>query len=277
MHKILETENGQLSYFLYGKGEPVVLLHGFGEDSRIWQKQIQFLQNRFQLIVPDLRGSGLSTLPQHSLSVESMAQDLQMILKTENIQQCILLGHSMGGYITLVFAEKYPHMLTAFGLIHSTAYADSDEKKAARKKSIAFINEHSAFEFIQTTIPNLFSAAFNKQQKQQVLQLTEQGRQFSKAALTAYYDAMIARPDRTEVLKNSSVPVLFFIGEEDKAVNPGDMLKQSSLPAVSQVLFVNGIAHMGMLEATGELNTCIDEFVTTVQQLNTEQMDKQLI
>lgn len=277
MHKILETENGQLSYFLYGKGEPVVLLHGFGEDSRIWQKQIQFLQNRFQLIVPDLRGSGLSTLPQHPLSVESMAQDLQLILKTENIQQCILLGHSMGGYVTLAFAEKYSHMLTAFGLIHSTAYADSEEKKAARKKSIAFINEHSAFEFIQTTIPNLFSAAFNKQQKQQVLQLTEQGRQFSKAALTAYYEAMIARPDRTEILRNSTVPVLFFIGEEDKAVNPGDMLKQSSLPAVSQVPLVNGIAHMGMLEATGELNTCIDEFVTTVQQLNTEQMDKQLI
>ncbi|MBY0477835.1 MAG: alpha/beta hydrolase [Chitinophagaceae bacterium] len=274
MQKTLSTVSGQLSYFLYGKGEPVVLIHGFGEDSRIWKQQIQFLQNRFQLIIPDLRGSGASTLPEKQLTIESMADDLYAILRAENIQPCILLGHSMGGYITLAFAEKYPEMLAAFGLIHSTAYADSDEKKAARKKSIAFINEHSAFEFIQTTIPNLFSAAFNKQQKHQVLQLTEQGRQFSKEALTAYYEAMIARPDRTEVLKNSTVPVLFFIGEEDKAVNPGDMLKQSSLPAVSQVLFVNGIAHMGMLEATGELNTCIDEFVTTVQQLHTVEMHK---
>ena len=95
----------------------------------------------------------------------------------------------------------------------------------------------------------------------------EQGKQFSKEALIAYYKAMINRPDRTQVLIKATMPVLFFIGEEDKAVNPQDAIEQSSLPVVCKVKLVKGIAHMGMLEATDELNECIDEFIKTVQQL----------
>lgn len=267
MQKTLKTGNSNLSYKLQGTGEPVVLIHGFGEDSRIWDQQVTFLESNHQLIIPDLRGSGGSTLNEIPLSIESMADDIKLILDEEKISSCIMFGHSMGGYITLAFAENYPHYLKAFGLIHSSAYADSDEKKEARRKSIAFINRHGAFEFMQSAIPNLFADNFNQQQKNKVDELIEQSRQFSNEAVIGYYEAMIVRPDRTIVLYNTPVPVLFFIGEEDQAVNPKDAIKQSALPAVCKVKIVSGIAHMGMWEATGELNKCMSEFINTVQQL----------
>lgn len=267
--KRLEADH-TLSYFISGKGnQPIILIHGFGEDSRIWKHQIDFLQNAFRFYIPDLPGTGESKIGTNELSVESMAEVIKQMIDEEKIDQCIMLGHSMGGYVTLAFAELYSERLSAFGLIHSTAYADNEEKKAARQKSISFIKEHSAAEFMQTTIPNLFSKSFNTEHKDQVEELIEQGNQFTAEALIAYYTAMINRPDRSHILQKTTVPVLFFIGEEDKAVSPADALAQTALPTVCMAKLVPGIAHMGMLEATKELNTTIREFCTTVNDLTT--------
>jgi len=256
-----------VSYTCIGKGNPVVLIHGFGEDHRIWQKQLPVLQNNHKVLLPDLPGTGASTLNSETLSTDSMAQAIKLMLDEEEIERCIMLGHSMGGYVTLAFAEKYPERLQGFGLIHSTAYADSEEKKEARKKSIAFIQEHGAFEFVKATIPNLFAATFNRTHSQEVQLLIEQGKQFAAETLIAYYTAMINRPDRTSVLKQTNVPVLLFIGDEDKAVNPADALAQASLPNVCMVKLIAGIAHMGMLEAPALLNETLTAFIGTINSL----------
>lgn len=256
-----------ISYTCIGQGMPVVLIHGFGEDHRIWQKQLAVLQQNHRIFLPDLPGTGASSLNSETVSIESMAEAIKVMLDEEEISSCIMLGHSMGGYITLAFAEKYPERLQAFGLIHSTAYADSEEKKEARKKSIAFIQENGAYAFMKTTIPTLFSATFHETNNELVQQLTEQSKQFAPATLTAYYNAMMNRPDRTAVLKQTKVPVLLFIGEEDKAVNPADALAQASLPAVCMVKLIPGIAHMGMLEASTVLNETITAFIATTHLL----------
>ncbi len=262
--QMLEADH-TLSYFITGKGDTaIVLIHGFGEDSRIWKHQIDFLANDFRLCITDLPGTGESVMNNSEVSMESMATSIKQMLDKEQIRQCIMLGHSMGGYVTLAFAENYPERLLGFGLIHSTAYADSDEKKEARQKSIGFIRQHGAAEFMKTTIPNLFSKRFNEEQKTVVDELIQQGNQFTAEALIAYYTAMINRPNRSHILQKATVPVLFFIGEEDKAVNPADAVEQSALPAMCMVKLIPGIAHMGMLEATDELNRTIGEFCTTV-------------
>ena len=117
-----------------------MLVHGFGEDSRVWENQEAVLQQHFKLIIPDLPGSGKSALTE-DVSMEGMARVLKEILDDLAIGSCIMIGHSMGGYITLAFAEKYPASLIAFGLFHSSAYADNEEKKTARRRGIEFIRE----------------------------------------------------------------------------------------------------------------------------------------
>ncbi len=256
-----------LRYTITGTGNPVLLVHGFAEDSTIWNRQKEFLQTNHQLLIPDLRGTGHSSAMEMPASIEQMADDLKFILDKEAITSCTIIGHSMGGYITLAFAEKYPSLLNGFALIHSTAYADSEEKKTARTKSIDFIKQNTAYEFIKTTIPNLFADAFKQNHPLQVAELIEDGKQFSKEVLIAYTKAMIERPDRTTALKETKIPVFYFIGAEDKAVNPADALQQTALPAICKVHVEQAIAHMGMWEATETLNKTLEEFLLLVQQI----------
>jgi pimeloyl-ACP methyl ester carboxylesterase len=262
MQKQLLLGNRILQYSSSGQGPSVVLVHGFGEDSRIWLRQKEILEQQYHVLLPDLPGSGNAALPGDTvLTMESMASDLKALLDAEQIRECVMLGHSMGGYITLAFAELYPSCLKGFGLVHSTALPDSEEKKEARRKSIQFIQHNGAGEFIKATLPNLFSLQFREKEPDQVAQLIEWGQWFTSEALIAYYEAMMARPDRTHVLKNAAVPVLHFIGGLDQAVTPKDALEQAALPAVCQVHFIPTIAHMGMWEAPDELNQQLLNFL----------------
>lgn len=133
MDKEIKIAGRKIFYRLIGDGPPVMFVHGFGEMGDVWRQQLDILKTKFRLIVPDLPGSGGSQMVS-DMSVEGMADVLETILGHESISNCVIIGHSMGGYVTLAFAEKYPENLLAFGLFHSTAFPDSEEKnlRAAR-------------------------------------------------------------------------------------------------------------------------------------------------
>jgi pimeloyl-ACP methyl ester carboxylesterase len=281
MQKTFKYQTANISYTLYGKGKPVVLLHGFGEDSNIWNEQILFLQEYCLLIVPDLPGSGKSSLisqkpgvrslesntPDFSLqasdyiSIDDYAGCIHALLQHENISSCIMLGHSMGGYITLAFAEKFSSLLTGFGLIHSTAYADNEEKKKNREKGIALIEQYGPHPFLKNTIPNLFGAKFKASHPEKINQLIDEAVGFSKEALQQYYRAMWLRPDRTHVLLSNRLPILFVIGPEDVAAPLKEVIKQVTLPNISYIHVLPDTGHMGMWEATELLNQQVLAFI----------------
>ncbi len=238
-----------------------MLVHGFAEDSNVWKYQLDFLKDKYQLIVPDLPGSGLSPVNSQLSTIDNYAEGLKAIPDHEGIARCTMLGHSMGGYITLAFAEKYPEALDAFGLIHSSAYADNAEKIATRKKAIEFIHANGAFAFLKTSIPGLFSEDWTKSHQPAIDGLIEAGKDFTQEALVQYYNAMISRPDRTEVLKAFAGPVLFTMGIHDKAVPFDDSMEQSHLPEQSQLCILRLSAHMGMWEETAKTNQAILGFL----------------
>ena len=258
--KKIHFNGSNISYNIYGGGDPVMLIHGFGEDSGIWNEQVKFLQNNFRIIVPDLPGSGKSELLQkENVSVDDYAEVIKIILAAEKTDRLIIIGHSMGGYITLAFAEKYQECLKAFGLFHSGAYADDEEKIAVRKKAIQFIEQNGSKSFLKTSIPGLFYDP--EKSKRHIDLLTEKGNEFSPEALIQYYNAMIARPDRTATLKNFSKPVLFVIGEHDKAIPVAHSLQQSHLPSISHIHILRSSAHMGMKEEAEKANEILAQFL----------------
>lgn len=270
MQKFIQYQEQKIAYRLFGTGTPVMLVHGFGEDSQIWNKQIEFLQGHCQLIVPDLPGSGKSEMITESklnrraeepISMDDYAAVLAAILVAENITNCIMLGHSMGGYITLAFAEKYADKLIKFGLIHSSAIADPIEKKANRIKGIELMENYGATPFLKNTIPNLFSIKYKSAHPDLVLLLIEASQHFSTPACQQYYRAMMNRPDRTSILKGNPKPILFVIGTEDVAAPLNDLLPQISLPIQPEVHILEGVGHMGMWEATAQVNQFLLDFV----------------
>lgn len=257
--KNITFQNSNIYYNIIGEGLPVVLVHGFAEDSAVWDIQVEFLKHDFKLIIPDLPGSGKSEMVDNpDIRVEDYADCIKHILEIEKVERCIMIGHSMGGYITLAFAEKFPGALISFGLFHSSAYADDDIKKETRRKAIRFIEERGAFPFLQTSIPGLFYPQGNSMLADALL---EKGRSFSVKALIQYYEAMIARPDRTTVLKNLHVPILFIMGEHDKAVPFKHSLEQSYLPHRSYVYILRKSAHMGMQEEPARSNEILGNFL----------------
>jgi len=263
MRKELSYQNKKIAYQNIGHGKPVILVHGFGEDESIWRNQIEALKNSYRLIIPDLPGSGKSEII-NDMSMEGMAEVIHEIIHTENIESCPVIGHSMGGYITLALAEEYPNHISAFGLFHSTAYADSEEKKITRCKGIEFIEKHGAAEFLKTTLPNLFSQKTKDERPELIDEQLAGLDNFSSLALVSYYKAMMQRPDRTFLLRETTVPVLFIIGEHDNAVPVKDALEQCHLPEKSYIHILRQSAHMGMLEETERSNTALENFLSDI-------------
>ena len=274
MQKTFIYKEARISYRTEGKGKPVVLLHGFGEDSHIFDQQIEFLKESCLLIIPDLPGTGKSALliSDHpmpvtgilkpvTVSIEDYADCIKALLEEEKISKCILLGHSMGGYITLAFAEKYPGSLSRFGLIHSSAFADNEEKKRNRQRGIDLMEQYGAYAFLKNTIPNLFSLQFKEAFPDKLESLIEASKQFSTEACRQYYTAMMNRPDRTDVLKGNPLPVLFVIGTEDVAAPLNDLNLQIHLPLCSYIHIIENVGHMSMWEAPELLNSYLLEFI----------------
>jgi pimeloyl-ACP methyl ester carboxylesterase len=254
-------------YRIEGTGQPVVLVHGFSEDGTVWENQAKYLKNKFQLIIPDLPGSGHSSPFDYAQgdanwSMEYFAECIRAILDQEKISTVSMIGHSMGGYITLAFAEAYPDRLRSFGLFHSTAFADSEEKKTARRRGIEFIQQNGPAKFLEQSIPNLFSDETKKHQPDLVHKILARYTNFIGQSLVNYYQAMMARPDRTHVLKNFPHPVLFIMGKHDTAVPYEQALQQSYMPGLSYIHTLEHSGHMGMWEEPALSNDFIGEFLT---------------
>jgi pimeloyl-ACP methyl ester carboxylesterase len=262
---MLTRDGRTLFYREEGSGPPVLLLHGFAEDGQLWAGLIPRLSRHCRLLMPDLPGSGNSSLLPGQPSVDALADEIKGFLDVLGLEACVLIGHSMGGYISLAFAEKYPQQLKAFGFFHSTAYADSEEKRTARRKSIEFIREHGAPLFIRQSIPNLFSAGTREYRSSLVEDTIRRYSGFSPESLIYYYEAMIRRPDRVSVLRQFPGPVLFLMGAMDTVVPYEQVLKQCHEPAISVIHTLQSSGHMGMLEEPEQGSLLLESFLNFVQ------------
>lgn len=261
-------KNKSLSYKIGGTGKPVMLLHGFAETRTVWDHQFNKLKENFLVIAPDLPGSGNSEMLEGNVTTEDYANVIKAIADAESIgvksKKMALVGHSMGGYITLAFAEKYPEYLNGIGLFHSSAYADDIQKKETRKKGIEFIKNYGAGAFLKTATPNLFSEKIRKNKPALLDSLLNLSSNFSAAALIQYYYAMIRRPDRTATLKSFQEPVLFAIGKDDNSIPLRASLDQCHMPAISFIHILQHSGHMGMWEEPDTSDRILLDFLSFI-------------
>ena len=232
-------------YEIIGEGLPLIFLHGFNENSTVWDLIIPMVSKHYQCILIDLPGFGKSPLPAN-LSIKYMANAVQRVIEEINISKPIIIGHSMGGYVSLEFANHYPDLLSGAGLFHSTAIADTDEKKENRLKTIDFLIKNPVESFFKVFIPGLFAP---QNLKSNLLIPTEAIiNQTQKESVIAGTKAMLERPDRTEVLMGSTFPWLFIAGKYDQLIPVEHLSLQASYcnKAMFEILFNSG--HIGMIE-----------------------------
>ena len=250
-----------LFYKEKGTGYPVIFIHGFCETHEIWEGLTDRLSTIFRTISVDLPGFGKSNSLPSPNSIETAAENVVNLIRKElQLDACVILGHSMGGYVALAMAEKDPALFNGMGLIHSTAYADSDERKVSRNKVIEFVNRHGVGPFIQSFIPPLF----NNQLNPYIPATVALASKTSLSTLISYTEAMRDRPERIHVIEAFQKPVLFIAGKSDIVIPLKAVQEQALVTQKHTLRIMERVGHMGMLEAVDETARVITDFLAEI-------------
>jgi pimeloyl-ACP methyl ester carboxylesterase len=232
----------------------IVLLHGFCENSGIWQEFDIESADKPRIICIDLPNFGkspalLNTTHTHEISIENMADAVHELLQHLEISDCAMFGHSLGGYVTLAFADKYPKMLKGIGLINSTVYADSEEKKQNRNKLIESLETYGTKPFLSTFFTNLFYEKNLPKFEKELAWLQNEAQNLTTETLIQTTKAMRDRKDYTALLQNLDIPVLFIVGKHD-TILPYELHKeQFLLPKEATIQVGEEVGHLSMFEA----------------------------
>jgi pimeloyl-ACP methyl ester carboxylesterase len=255
----------ELAYYDQGKGEQTILLiHGFGEDHAIWKNQIEFLSSHYRVIAPNLPGVHCKPLALHhsqAPNIRMYVEVLHELMHHLNIEQYYIIGHSMGGYIGLSFADYYVNHVQGLLLFHSTTYEDNEAKKTSRMKVAEFIQEWGVSKYLETATPNLFGDAFKKTNPGVIQNVIESGSGISQEAMIQFVFAMRNRKAMTHLLQQHTIPVWMIAGDADIAVTIQDSLEQIKLLPSSNSLVLNNVGHMGMFEASDQVNEFIHQCI----------------
>ena len=214
-----------LNYEISGNGkENLVLLHGFMENLLIWEEMEEKLSQDFTLIKIDLPGHGLSKIYSDVHSMELNAEEVKKVTDQLKLGKFHLLGHSMGGYTSLAFAEKFPDDLKSLTLFFSTYFADDEEKKEQRRKSFRIIKE--AFRtYVNAGIPNLFNENEKDILEGKIDLAKEIALSTKPDGVLAAVKGMMERTDKTSVMEKFEGKILVIAGKYDNAVKTDLMLK----------------------------------------------------
>jgi pimeloyl-ACP methyl ester carboxylesterase len=251
-----------LNYEVVGHGQPLVFIHGFGEDLSLWHGLRQPLSDKYKVITLDLPGFGKSEPIASPFNLTDIAKIVHKFLsKRLNVQQYVVFGHSLGGYVSLAMAELFPNSILALGLLNSTSFEDTSEKKANRDKTVDFINKYGTSFFLESFVPNLFTPDNQKVLNKEISMVLKMGAQLSSSVLTSYMLAMKNRPDRSHLLKQLNY-LLIVGGLHDQHISYKDMSLQIQMlkhPENGHIL--TNVAHMSMYEAEKELEKVILNFM----------------
>ena len=250
-----------LNYTDNGHGKIIVLLHGFCESLNLWKQIEEQLSCFCRVICIDLPGYGDSRYLGEKISMEWFADQVDDLTQELNIKSYSVVGHSLGGYVSLALAEKFPVKIETMTLFHSTAFADTEEKKINRDKAAGFIERNGVDTFMNSFVAPLFAEPNREKCKADIANLSQDGRRSDQDAVINTIMAMKNRPDRTSVLNTFNKPALLIIGENDVAVPLEDSLKLAEMGSHTEALILKNCGHMGMFEKPSTTLTKLKEFL----------------
>ena len=242
-----------------GSGPPLVFLHGFCDSHELWKDFIPAFVSSFRVLTPDLPGFGRSEILPTPFSLDDVGDAVASWIESKGLDKPIVIGHSLGGYIALSLLERHAGLLSGIGLVHSTPYGDSNERKEVRKKVVEFVKKNGVEPFVETFVPGLFLDKSNP-----AIQAAKKRAMGTSAdALIGYSVAMADRTDRSATFMDSPIPCLLIAGTED-ALIPVESLRKS----IKKCLFYElpSVAHMGVFEAKKQCQELILRFATGIFQ-----------
>jgi pimeloyl-ACP methyl ester carboxylesterase len=261
MGSYIRFEEGNLHYYDEGKGDIIVLVHGYLESAEIWSGLAQKLSKKFRVISVDLPGHGHSDIFGMSNSMEFMATVIRELLDTLGIEKVFLTGHSLGGYITLAFLELYPGRLTGYCLVHSQPFADSPEAIEKREREIKIVTAGKKDLMYPENLTRMFADNNLDKFSESLLRSRKIASGITSDGIISVLKGMIARPSRLSFMEEGRVPCLWILGLMDNYI-PSDAIREKvSLPANAEVVILKNSGHLGFIEEEDRTVEIITEFV----------------
>ncbi len=247
---MLHYRNTPIFYTAKGIGNPLVLLHGFLESSKIWDPFLEELSKTRQVVCIDLPGHGLTGNFDDVHTMEFMAETVHHVLLHLNIEQASFVGHSMGGYVSLAFYEKFPTMSKSLVLLNSTPEADSEEKKKNRERSISLIKRNKKA-FVSMAISNLLTEENNLKFAEEVEIIKNEALMFSENGIIAALNGMKIRTDKQRVLNNINKSKTIIAGEQDPIMDY-QRIRQVAVNCKTEFIRFQG-GHLSFIENKKDL------------------------
>ncbi|MFV8341379.1 alpha/beta fold hydrolase [Flavobacterium sp. XS2P39] len=254
-------KNTNISYSDTGKGTAIVLLHGFLENKGMWNFYIPEFAKKNRVITIDLLGHGESECLSYVQTMEDNAEAVQAVLSELRIRKAIFVGHSMGGYVALAFAELYPENIKGLVLLNSTSTADSEERKINRDRAIKAVKQ-SFMNFVSLSIVNLFSESNRDRLSSEIESVKKEALKTPLQGIVASLEGMKIRKDREVLLHLTPYPKLLILGEKDPVLNFEETKGQIENTTTKLVSFPDG--HMSHIENQDQLLKVLSAFFKSI-------------
>lgn len=259
MDKQIIFNNQPLNYRVQGSGPWVLLLHGFLESLEIWSGLANKLDDKFTVVSVDLPGHGRSGIDGEEYPLPLMGAAVRAVIASLKIDELVLCGHSMGGYVSMEIARELNDKVKGIILFHSHAAPDDEKAKENRNRTINIVRLNHA-NFIHNFIPDLFAEAGKEKLKDQIERLRNRAASTSGKAIIAALAAMREREGSLDILMNATFPFFFIVGKDDSRMPYQKILAQAMLPLHSESMVLANVGHMGIIEAPDKIFPAIKHF-----------------
>ena len=254
--KIVNHKNINIHYWTFGKGSPIVFLHGFLEDHTMWTSIKKELIKNYKVILIDLPCHGLTRFNGDVCTMKLMAECVHQVLREEKIINPYIFGHSMGGYVGLELLKLTPIKLT---LVHSNFWADSPEKQKDRNRVIDIVKTKKSF-FINEAIPNLFYRKNIKRCEKDIQQLIKKASTIPAQQIISATKGMRDRLDNLSLLKRHHINIIQ--GQHDPII-PENAIRNhlNGLKKDKNYYTIKNVGHMSIWEDKKQLMTVIKQII----------------
>ncbi len=266
MKKFFTYGKGRVSYYDEGEGDVIVLVHGYLETSEIFHSFARKLADRFRVISVDLPGHGGSDIFGETHTVEFMATAIMDLLENAAPGKIFLTGHSMGGYVTLAFADLFPEKLNGYCLLHSHPFADTPEVVERRKMEIRLIKAEKWGMFFADSIRKMFATDNIEKFSAELKRSKEIARTIPDQAVISVLNGMMIRPSRLSVMEEGKVQCFWILGAMDNYIDWYQIQTRVKLPENARVFILKNSGHMGFIEEEGLAVEKLSEFVSRLRE-----------
>lgn len=260
----IRSADAEIAYEVQGSGPPVVLLHPFPVSHEFWQPAAKHLNQRYRLIIPDLRGHGQSDAGNGPATMEKHASDLNRILNEEQVGRAPFVGVSIGGYVLFEFWRRFPGRIAALILCNTKAQADGPEARSGRLKAANDVLERGTEPFFAGMISKVFAETTRQTRPDLAEGALQMMREMSAEDVAAVQRGMADRPDSLEILKTINVPTLLITGDEDQftGVREAELMKRHITRSEMKVICKAG--HYSPWERPEDVGAIMRQFLDCI-------------